>query len=227
MSYQIKFIEDCIVIMGLLFFISAAHFYQQEKTAGRQLTFKAVMTHTYFKLIHNVSGFLLTTSQNLASLQPQDPIIHNKNANFFPTEVSPTPHTNHTHKKEMQALNKQLNFIREMVTTDTMLQLSEKNILQELIKECETKLEHLSHFIKKSLIEHTSPDQINNQESIKLFESYITKKIIALSESVLQLTLLFYKTMTGKDYIVPQNTSTADILLTLRKINEKIKPFIS
>lgn len=218
MSYQMKFIQDCIAIIGLLFFISAAHFYQKEKYAGTHLTFKQVMIHTYYKLLNTTSTLFLTTGKNLASMEQPTMSIS--------ARVLPTPHTNHPHKKEIQALNKQITFIKQAVSTDTMLQLSEKNILTELIKECETKLDHLSHFIKKSLIEHVSPHQINNEESMQLFESYVTKKIASVSENVLQLTMLFYKTITGKEFIAPAHRSTKEILITMHDINEKIKPFI-
>lgn len=219
MSYQVKFIGDCLAVVGLLFMLSAAHFYQQTKLSGKKLTFKEVVNHTYSELLHSTSTLFLTTGKNLAALE------HSTSPSI--TKVSTTPHTNHTHKKEIQALNKQINFIKEAVSTDTMLALPEKNILTELVKECETKLDHLSHFIKKSLIEHASPDQINNEQSMKLFESYVTKKITALSENVLQLTLLFYKTMSGTEYPAPDHSSTTEILITLRNVNDKIKSFIA
>lgn len=216
MSYQVKFIGDCLAVVGLLFMLSAAHFYQQTKLSGKKLTFKEVVNHTYSELLHSTSTLFLTTGKSLAALEHSPSVA----------KVSSTPNTNHTHKKELQALNKQINFIKEAVSTDTMLALPERNILTELVKECETKLDHLSHFIKKSLIEYASPDQINNEQSMKLFESYVTKKITSLSENVLQLTLLFYKTMTGTDYPTPDHSSTTEILITLRNINNKIKSFI-
>ncbi len=221
MSYQIKFIQDCIAIMGLLFLCSAAHFYQQEKRMGNKLTFEEVITHTCNTLLRSVSTFFLTTGNNLASLEKQN----------FPhrahTTVSSRHNGHNSHSKEIQALHKQINFIRQVTVTDTLLSLSERNLLSELIKECETKIEHLSFFIKKSLIEHDLPDQTNTEHSIKLFESYVTKKITAVGENVLDLTLLFYKTMTGKEYPTQKCFSIMDILNALKDINKKIKPFIS
>ena len=218
MSYQIKFIGDCVALAGLLFMLSAAHFYQEAKLSHKKLTLTEVVNLTYSKLLHETSTFFLTTGKNLAALE-------NPTQNTS-TKIRSAPITNHTHKKEIQALNKQILFIKEAVTIDTMLELSEKNILTEIIKECETKVDHLSHFIKKSLIEHASPDGINNQQSMKLFESYVTKKIASLTENVLELTLLFYKIISGKEYPAQNHSSTTEILTTLRNVNDKIKEFI-
>lgn len=220
MSYQIKFIQDCIAIAGLLFLCSAAHLYQQEKRIGNKLTFEEVITHTCNTLLHSVSTFFLTTGNNLASLEKQT-IPHRTHTTVGSRNNGQTSHT-----KEIQALNKQINFIKQVIATDTLLSLSERNLLTELIKECEAKIEHLSFFIKKSLIEHDLPDHTNTENSIKLFESYVAKKVTAIGENVLNLTLLFYKTMTGKEYQTHEYSSIVDILTVLKEINKKIKPFI-
>lgn len=223
MSYQLKFLQDCIAVIALLFLLSAAHFYQQEKQKGSLLTFGQIIGHTYYKLIHQTSSFLLTTGKALEEFNKEH---EEQKTSDTPSIITYKDTTEPSHKKEMTALNKQIIFIQKMINTDTVLTLHEKNILSELAKECETKLEHLSHFIKKSLIEHKLSHQSINEHSTKLFESYVSKKITSLAENVLHLTIVSYKTLSGKEYDASYCKNTQDILKALVIINHQLKAFI-
>lgn len=259
MSYQMKFIEDCLATITLIFFLSAAQLYYSEKQRGTILGVQELFKTTTSRLLNSTSSFFLTTGRTLAELEgkkstsvpvqtytssPNSTIQDNKastahssfidssskkEATTLPILTKSSLHAHlpfKTHKKEMVTLHKQIDFIRNTVATDTLLSLSEKNTLQELIKECDTKVDHLSQFIKKSLIEFELPEQRDNKHSLKLYESYVNKKIAAIAENVLQLTLLFYTTMTGKEYTESSYTTTTEIFKALKDINAKVRPFI-